>query len=179
MTATPERTDGNDIFSIFDHNIAYEIRLNRAMEEDMLSQFHYYGVTDLTVNDEVLENTNDFNLLTADDRVEKIISNAKFYGSDNGITRGLVFCARIEEAKELSEKFNQRGFKTVSLCGENSEDERMNAIDRLESESISKKLDYIFTVDIFNEGIDIPKVNQILMIRPTDSAIVFIQQLGR
>jgi len=73
MTATPERTDGNDIFSLFDHNIAYEIRLNRAMEEDMLSQFHYYGVTDLIVDDTVLENTRHFKLLTAKERVDRII----------------------------------------------------------------------------------------------------------
>lgn len=179
MTATPERTDGNNIFSLFDHNIAYEIRLNRAMEEGMLSQFHYYGVTDISINDEVLENASDFNLLTSDERIGKIITNAKFYGSDNGITRGLIFCSKIDEANELSKKLNQRGYKTVALSGENSEDERTDAINRLESDSISQKLDYILTVDIFNEGVDIPQVNQILMIRPTNSAIVFIQQLGR
>lgn len=179
MTATPERTDGNDIFSLFDHNIAYEIRLNRAMEEDMLSEFHYFGITDLTINNEVVEDTRDFRLLTSDERVDRIIENAKIYGSDNGITRGLVFCSRNEESKNLSLKFNARGFKTVSLSGESSEAERKNAISRLESTNNNEKLDYIFTVDIFNEGIDIPKINQILMIRPTDSAIVFVQQLGR
>jgi len=179
MTATPERTDGNDIFSLFDHNIAYEIRLNRAMEENMLSEFHYYGVTDLTIDDEVVENNSDFNLLTSDDRVEKIIKNANFYGTDNGITRGLIFCSKKDEAKELSEKFNQRGLKTIALTGDNSEEERVDGIKRLESDNINDKLDYIFSVDIFNEGVDIPKINQILMIRPTDSAIIFVQQLGR
>lgn len=179
MTATPERTDGNDIFSLFDHNIAYEIRLNRAMEEDMLSEFHYFGITDLTINNEVVEDTKDFRLLTSDERVDRIIENAKIYGSDNGITRGLVFCSRNEESKNLSLKFNARGFKTISLSGESSEAERKNAISRLESTNNNERLDYIFTVDIFNEGIDIPKINQILMIRPTDSAIVFVQQLGR
>ena len=179
MTATPERTDGNDIFSLFDHNIAYEIRLNRAMEEGMLSQFHYYGITDLKVNNELLENTKDFNLLTTDERVEKIIENAQLYGSDNGIIRGLVFCSRNSESKTLSEKFNANGYKTISLSGANTESERNEAIRCLESDNINEKIDYIFTVDIFNEGIDIPKINQILMIRPTESAIVFVQQLGR
>jgi superfamily II DNA or RNA helicase len=179
MTATPERTDGNDIFSLFDHNIAYEIRLNRAMEEDMLSQFHYYGVTDLIVDDNLLENTRHFKLLTAKERVDRIISSADFYGSDNGITRGLVFCSRNEEAKELSNMFNHQGFKTIALSGENTEKERVDAIDKLESDDLQNKLDYIFTVDIFNEGVDIPRINQILMVRPTDSAIIFIQQLGR
>ena len=179
MTATPERTDGNDIFSLFDHNIAYEIRLNRAMEEDMLSQFHYYGITDLKVNKETIETTKDFNLLATNERVDKIIEKAKFYGTDNGITRGLAFCSRNEEAEMLSLKFNERGFKTISLSGNDSDEHRSNAIQKLESNDLSQKLDYIFTVDIFNEGVDIPKVNQILMIRPTESAIIFVQQLGR
>ena len=179
MTATPERTDGNDIFSLFDHNIAYEIRLNRAMEEDMLSQFHYYGVSDLSINGEVIEDTTEFTLLTSDERVNKIINNADFYGSDNGIVRGLVFCSRKKEAIELSEKFNNRGYKTIALSGNNSEEERKDAIEKLESDNLREKIDYIFTVDIFNEGVDIPKINQIIMVRPTDSAIIFIQQLGR
>jgi len=179
MTATPERTDGNDIFSLFDHNIAYEIRLNRAMEEGMLSEFHYFGITDLMVNEETIEDTRDFGLLADDERVNKIIEKAKFYGSDNGITRGLVFCSTNKDSRKLSLKFNERGFKTIALSGENSEEERRNAILKLESTDNNERLDYIFTVDIFNEGIDISKINQILMIRPTDSSIVFVQQLGR
>ncbi|MEL0651430.1 DUF3427 domain-containing protein [Algibacter sp. TI.3.09] len=179
MTATPDRTDDKDIYSLFDHNIAYEIRLNKAMEENMLIPFHYYGVTDLSVNDEILESESDFRLLTAEERVNKIISKIEFYGSDNGITRGLIFCSKKEEAKELSDKFNQKGYKTVALIGESSEDERTNAIKLLESDDLSIKLDYIFTINIFNEGIDIPKINQVIMIRPTQSAIIFIQQLGR
>ena len=179
MTATPERTDGEDIFSLFDHNIAYEIRLNRAMQEGMLSNFHYYGVTDLMVGDVVQENTRDFALLSSDKRVEHIIEHAQFYGSDNGITRGLVFCSRNEESKKLAEMFKKKGFRCLALSGESSENERNHAIHLLESDDLAEKLDYIFTVDIFNEGIDIPKVNQIIMIRPTDSAIIFVQQLGR
>tara|TARA_R110002096_G_scaffold186423_1_gene365461 strand:- start:230 stop:3682 length:3453 start_codon:yes stop_codon:yes gene_type:complete len=179
MTATPDRTDGNDIYSLFDHNVAYEIRLNKAMEENMLIPFHYYGVTDLSVNDEILENESDFRLLTAQERVNKIIDKIEFYGSDNGITRGLIFCSKKIEAKELSAKFNQRGYKTVALTGDNSEEERTEAIVKLESDNLAIKLDYIFTVDIFNEGIDIPRINQVIMIRPTQSAIIFIQQLGR
>lgn len=179
MTATPERTDGEDIFSLFDHNIAYEIRLNRAMEEGMLSNFHYYGVSDLIIDDIKQEDTRDFNYLSSSERVNNILKQARFYGSDNGITRGLVFCSRNEESKQLVEIFNQNGFRSVALSGDSSEKERNQAIDLLESDNLAEKLDYIFTVDIFNEGIDIPKVNQIIMIRPTDSAIIFVQQLGR
>jgi superfamily II DNA or RNA helicase len=71
MTATPERTDGNDIFQLFDHNIAYEIRLNRAMEEEMLSPFHYYGVTDLLIDNNEIDNKSDFNLLVSNERVKE------------------------------------------------------------------------------------------------------------
>ena len=179
MTATPERTDGNNIFEQFDHNIAYEIRLNRAMEEDMLSPFHYYGITDLIVDNHAIDNKTNFNLLVSDERVNRIIEQSKFYGSDNGILRGLIFCSRKEEAIELSKLLNEKGLKTKALTGDSSEDERALAIRKLESENLSEKLDFIITVDIFNEGIDIPKINQIIMLRPTESAIIFIQQLGR
>lgn len=179
MTATPERTDGFDIFKIFDHTIAYEIRLHKALEEKMLSPFHYYGVTDITVNGKVMEENESFNLLTSQERINRIIEKTKLFGCDNGIIRGLIFCSKIDECNELSKEFNSRGCKTVSLTGSNSEVERSNAIDRLESDDQENKLDYIFTVDIFNEGIDIPRVNQVVMLRPTQSAIVFVQQLGR
>ena len=179
MTATPERTDGNDIFQLFDHNIAYEIRLSKAMEEEMLSSFHYYGVTDLSIDNKEVDNKSDFRYLVSNERVVRIIEQAKFYGSDNGITRGLIFCSRKDEAVELSELFNAKGFKTVALTGDSSEEERALSIEKLETDNLGEKLDYIFTVDIFNEGIDIPKINQIIMLRPTESAIIFIQQLGR
>ncbi|MCB0646624.1 MAG: DUF3427 domain-containing protein [Saprospiraceae bacterium] len=179
MTATPERTDGNDIFQLFDYNIAYEIRLSRAMEEEMLSPFHYYGVTDLSINNIEVDNKSDFRYLISSERVERIIEHANFYGCDNGITRGLIFCSRKNEAIELSNLFNKKGFKTIALTGDSSEEERTNSIEKLETDILDEKLDYIFTVDIFNEGIDIPKINQIIMLRPTESAIIFIQQLGR
>ena len=179
MTATPERTDGDDIFKMFDNNIAYEIRLHRALSEEMLSPFHYYGVTDLTINDQEVDELTDFNHLTAKERVERIIETAKIYGCDNGNVRGLIFCSNNEISIKLSNEFNERGFQTLALTGDSSEAERQRAIRLLESDNYSEKLDYIFTVDIFNEGIDIPSVNQIIMLRPTQSAIIFVQQLGR
>jgi len=179
MTATPERTDGYNIFELFDYNIAYEIRLHRALEEEMLSPFHYYGVTDITVNGVVLEDNADFRLLASEERISRIIEKAEMYGCDDGKVRGLVFCSRVEECVELSKSFNSRGYRTIALSGDNSEEERADAIERLESENMDDALDYIFTRDIFNEGIDIPRVNQVIMLRPTQSAIVFVQQLGR
>lgn len=178
MTATPERTDGFDIFSLFNHSIAYEIRLQKAMDADLLSPFHYFGVIDLTVDGESLDESSDFNKLVSNDRIEHIINNLTDYGCDSGVVRGLIFCSKVEEAKELSLAFNKRGYKSVSLSGEDAEQNRENAIRRLESDG-QDKLDYLFTVDIFNEGVDIPRVNQIVMLRPTTSAIIFIQQLGR
>jgi len=179
MTATPERTDGFDIFGMFNHTIAYEIRLHRAMEEDMLSPFHYFGITDISINGEVLNDNTDFNKLASEERIERVIEKVKLYGCDNGIVRGLIFCSKIDECKALSDGFNKRGYKTIALTGNSSEEDRTAAINRLESNSIKDKLDYLFTVDIFNEGVDIPSVNQIILLRPTQSAIIFVQQLGR
>jgi superfamily II DNA or RNA helicase/HKD family nuclease len=177
MTATPERTDDLDIFQLFDYNIAYEIRLHQALEEEMLSPFHYYGVTDISVDGELLKEKSDFKLLTAPERINHIIEKANFYGCDDGKVRGLVFCSAVDECRELSMAFNSKGYNTIALTGSSTELERAVAIERLESDA--NTIDYIFTVDIFNEGIDIPKVNQVIMLRPTQSAIIFIQQLGR
>jgi superfamily II DNA or RNA helicase/HKD family nuclease len=179
MTATPERTDGQDIFQFFDHNIAYEIRLQRALEEGMLCPFHYFGVSDLSIDGELVDQHSEFNRLLSAERVERIVEKAELYGCHDGTVRGLVFCSRNKEAVELSAAFNSRGFRTVALSGANSEVEREQAILALESSDPEIELDYIFTVDIFNEGVDIPSVNQIIMLRPTQSSIVFVQQLGR
>ncbi len=180
MTATPERMDGFDIYKAFDHNIAYEIRLNRALEENMLCTFHYYGIRDIVVNGQQISETSDFNSLISSERVERIIEKSNFYGCDHGRVKCLVFCSRVDEAKELSRQFNKRGYKTVALDGSSSEAHREEAINQLEEDTnLEHSLDYIFTVDIFNEGVDIPSVNQIIMLRPTQSAIIFVQQLGR
>lgn len=179
MTATPERTDGQNIFEKFDHNIAHEIRLHDAMSENMLSPFHYFGIADLKIDDEYLDDVSFFQKLTSEQRIEHIIEHLNFYGTDVDEVRGLVFCSRTDECTLLSETFNARGFKTIALSGSSSEEERVSAIRRLETSDKHQKIDYIFSVDIFNEGIDIPSLNQVVMLRPTQSAIVFVQQLGR
>lgn len=179
MTATPERTDGFDIYQLFDHNIAYEIRLNQAMQENLLCPFHYFGITDITVDDQEINYNSTFNDLTTDARVTHIINQSQYYGFSGERLRGLIFCSQIEEAQILSQKFNERGFNTIALSGKDSQETRTNAIHKLEQKERSTGLDYIFTVDIMNEGIDIPAINQIIMLRPTKSAIIFVQQLGR
>ena len=179
MSATPERTDGYDIFKTFDYNIAYEIRLNQALEENMLVPFHYYGISDILIDGNILDDNSDFNKLVCNERVERVSHAAQLYGCDKGRVKGLIFCSRKEEAKELSIEFNKRSYRTIALDGDSSESLREESINRLEQEDGTNALDYIFTVDIFNEGVDIPSVNQIVMLRPTQSAIVFVQQLGR
>ena len=183
MTASPDRPDGFDIYKLFDNEIAYEIRLQGALENNLLCPFHYFGITDLVVDGESIDEMTDFNRLVSDVRVNYIIDQAKYYGFSGDRVKGLVFCSTIREARELSDKFNKRGFSTVALSGADSQDARENAISRLVAnadDSLSSNvLDYIFTVDIFNEGVDIPEVNQVIMLRPTESPIVFVQQLGR
>ena len=180
MTATPERSDDCDIFKTFDHNIAYEIRLHQALAENMLVPFHYHGVSEIVVDGELLDDNADFVRLTSEERVKNILYYADFYGCDQGRVKGIVFCSRIKEAKALSEAFNQHGKRSAFLAGATSEEERARLIKRLESDEEGvDKLDYLFSVDVLNEGVDIPSVNQIIMLRPTQSAIVFVQQLGR
>jgi len=145
----------------------------------MVCPFHYYGISDLVVNGESLKEKEDFSRLVSDERVRHIINKIRFYDYSGDKVRGLIFCRSSSEAKELSEKFNEKGYKTTYLTGASSLKEREEAIEKLESKDRENCLDYIFVIDIFNEGIDIPAVNQIVMLRPTESPIVFTQQLGR
>ncbi len=175
MTATPERTDNFNIFELFDYNIAYEIRLQEALEEDMLCPFHYFGVTDYELNGELISETTDLNQLVDEERVDYLLDKLNYYGCSGNVPKGLIFCSRKEEAKRLAKLFDSRGVKSTYLSGEDSLDKRETEVTRLENGSIN----YIFTVDIFNEGIDIPKINQVVMLRSTQSNIIFVQQLGR
>ena len=182
MTASPD-TNQYDIYSIFDHHIAYEIRLQQALEEDLLCPFHYFGITDLEINGEVFDDNagvKNFSNLISDARVDYVIDKANYYGFSGDRVKGLIFCSRKDEAKELSKKFNERGLRTEVLTGEDAQERRESVIARLTNdEDGDDQLDYIFTVDIFNEGVDIPEINQVIMLRPTQSPVVFIQQLGR
>ncbi|WP_298830918.1 DEAD/DEAH box helicase [uncultured Planococcus sp.] len=175
MTATPERTDDFNIYELFDYNVAYEIRLQEALEEDMLCPFHYFGVTDVEYEEGVIDEATVFSKLVTGERVDHILQKVDYYGHSGEKVRGLMFCSRKEEAVKLSEELNRRGLKTVALTGQNSQEERILQVERLENGVIN----YILTVDIFNEGIDIPSVNQVVMLRQTQSSIIFIQQLGR
>lgn len=187
MTATPDKRDdnleGRNIYEIFNHQIAYEIRLQNAMEEDLLCPFNYFGITDLEViadagksSEEKVEN---FRCLTSEERVLNVMKQAEFFGYSGERVKGLIFCSRIDEARELSAKFNKKGWRTIVLSGSDSETVRATAIERLAGDESEDALDYIISVDVFSEGVDVPEINQVIMLRPTESPIIFIQQLGR
>ncbi|WP_210410162.1 DUF3427 domain-containing protein [Nesterenkonia sp. NBAIMH1] len=181
MTATPERSDGFNIFELFDYTVPYEIRLNGALDAGLLVPFHYYGVADVTFDDGfTVEADANLGTLVSSFRVEHIMGAINRYSQQGVKTRGLIFCSRREEARQLSDQLNQRRLgdnllRTRALTGDISNAERAEAVKALEA----GELDYLLTVDIFNEGVDIPSVNQVVMLRQTQSAIIFVQQLGR
>ena len=194
MTATPDKRDdnvaGRNVYELFNYQIAYEIRLQQAMEENLLCPFHYFGITDLSIVGDDKDNHN-FSMLTSDERVKHIIRQANYYGYSGEKVKGLIFCSSIKETQELSHKFNNivnpdtgEFYRTIALNGDADEQERQDAFERLamnerEANVHKQPLDYIFSVEILNEGVDIVEVNQVIMLRPTQSPIVFIQQLGR
>ena len=181
MSGSPDRTDDFDVYKCFDNNIACEIRLQQALEYDFLCPFHYFGITDFKAEQyDDATRLPDFKYLCSEERVNYILEKIQFYGFSGDKAKGLVFCSSKDEAKELSNMFNAMSpYKTIYLSGEDSQEQREKAIILLESDDKHDYLDYIFTVDIFNEGVDIPCVNQVVMLRPTQSPIIFIQQLGR
>ncbi|HBC4281882.1 TPA: DUF3427 domain-containing protein [Staphylococcus aureus] len=175
MTATPERSDELSIFELFDYNIAYEIRLQAALESDILCPFHYFGVTDYVHQGIKEDDVTKLRYLTSDERVNYIIQKTDYYGYSGEILQGLIFVSSKKEAYDLADKLSSKGIKSVALTGDDSVNYRQIVIEKLKE----GKINYIITVDLFNEGIDIPEVNQVVMLRPTESSIIFIQQLGR
>ena len=193
MTATPDKRDdnqeGKNIYEIFHYQIAHEIRLQQAMEDNLLCPFHYFGISEvISLDDKTLQaaklTDEEFNQLTSDERVRHVIEQSEYYGYSGDRVRGLIFCSRVKECEELSRKFNTLGYRTIALSGADNEEKRQEAFERLAMDEADateemQPLDYIFSRDILNEGVDIVEVNQVIMLRPTQSPIVFIQQLGR
>lgn len=181
MTATPERCDDFNIFECFDGHVALEVRLREALEENLVIPFHYFGIRDIEgidlsdVNlDQIQEITK---RLKVNERVEFIIEQMRLFGHDGKVRKAIGFCVSIEHAEYMAQKFNEAGIVSACLTGKNTPEERQIIISRLEDDK--DPLEIIFTVDIFNEGVDIPSINVVLMLRPTQSPIIFIQQLGR
>lgn len=181
LTATSNRMDGNSIYEIFDENIACDIRLNDALEHDLVVPFHYFGISDIQSIDYENVDLNKIDvlakLLNVNKRVEYIIQQMNFYSYAGKKRKALGFCVSKEHSLFMSEEFNKRGITSIHLSSDDSIERRVEYIKKLEDEDDS--LEVIFTVDIFNEGVDIPSLNTVLFLRPTNSPIVFIQQLGR
>ena len=186
LTATPERMDGKSILPYFNNRIAAEIRLPEAIDRKLLSPFQYFGVTDTVDLDHLkwaaggYDKTELSNLYTlsgviANRRADLVVSALLKYVTDIDAVRGLGFCVSVEHAEFMSDYFNAHGIPAMFLTGKSPDEERHEAKARL----VAGKVRFIFVVDIYNEGVDIPEVNTVLFLRPTESLTVFLQQLGR
>ena len=181
LTATPERMDGENILEDFCNRIAAEIRLPEALNKKLLSPFQYFGITDSIDLTKVRWEKGKYvaseltSLYTKNDiRVGEIISNLHKYTNDIHDVRAIGFCVTIEHATFMAEKFNLAGLKAEYLSSKNS-----NMRDEIREKFRKKEFNYLFVVDIFNEGVDIPEIDTVLFLRPTESLTVFLQQLGR
>ncbi|MDQ0154652.1 DUF3427 domain-containing protein [Robertmurraya andreesenii] len=182
LTATPERMDGKDILAYFDHTIAAEMRLTEAINQKLLSPFQYFGVSDTVDLSNLKWNRGGYeireleNVYTANTkRSSQIVNSLKRYVTEIGEVKGLGFCVSIEHAKYMADYFNQVGIPSIALYGEVDRATREDAKRQL----VSGEINFIFVVDLYNEGVDIPEINTILFLRPTESLTVFLQQLGR
>ena len=181
LTATPERMDGEDILKDFSDTIAAEIRLPEALNRKLLCPFQYFGVTDSIDLSHVQWQNGRYlpseltRIYTENDRrVREVISNLDKYLRDKNDVRALCFCVTQEHAQYMAEKFRLAGLKADYLVSSRNEFR-----EELRRKFTSKEINYLFAVDIFNEGIDIPDIDTVLFLRPTESLTVFLQQLGR
>ena len=186
LTATPERMDGKSILDYFGGRIAAEIRLPEAIDRKLLCPFQYFGVADTVdltdlrwvrggYDKSQLSNLYSLNRAVAQRRADHIVRSLDRYVTDMDAVKGLGFCVSIEHAKFMAEHFNAAGIPSISLVGQSADDERRTAKQRL----VNGEIRFIFVVDIYNEGVDIPEVNTVLFLRPTESLTIFLQQLGR
>ena len=181
LTATPERMDGESLLPDFDNQISAEIRLPVALDEGLLTPFQYLCISDNTdlTDDELMQGskyvaTKLTEKLCNDERVGLIVDRLKYYLPDEHKCRALGFCATQEHARFMSESFRAYGLKADYLTAAKNEER-----DVLNRKLARGEINYLFVVDIFNEGVDIPEVDTVLFLRPTESLTVFLQQLGR
>ena len=182
LTATPERMDGKSILSYFDDRIAAEIRLPEAIDRKLLCPFHYFGVSDDVDLHDIkwsrggYDRTALSNIYTGNDmRVMLIIRQLNKYVADIDKVKGLGFCVSKEHAEYMALRFNQNNIPSIALTADSKKQERDSAQSKLSKGEIR----FIFTVDLYNEGVDIPEINTVLFLRPTESLTIFLQQLGR
>lgn len=182
LTATPERMDGKSVFEYFDDYIASEMRLKEAIDRKLLSPFQYFCVTDyvdlskLTWSKRGYDKTELSNLYTANDRRSDLVIKAvDKYVTDIALVKGIGFCVSVEHALYMADYFNKKGISSIALHGQSEDEKRKSAKQLL----LNGEIKFIFVVDLYNEGVDIPDVNTVLFLRPTESLTVFLQQLGR
>ncbi|MFN7141908.1 MAG: DEAD/DEAH box helicase, partial [Limisphaerales bacterium] len=187
LTATPERMDGKSIAADFGNRFAAEIRLAEALEEKLLCPFHYFGVADPVsleadrfwrngkYDTKELENVYTGAHADAERRVNVVIEALLRYEPDLNRVRGIGFCVSVRHAYYMAEKFKERGLPAATFIGETIDEERK----RLLEEFRSGRILFLFTCDLLNEGLDIPEINTVLFLRPTESLTIFLQQLGR
>ena len=182
LTATPERTDGKSVLEWFDGRIAVELRLWDALERGLLCPFQYFGVHDDTDLTRVQWSRRGYDaaalehIYTGDQaRVSLILQALQDKISEPTRMRALGFCVSIEHARFMAREFSRRGLPSVAVSGETSSEDREAALRDLRD----CKVNVVFCVDLFNEGVDVPEIDTVLFLRPTESALVFLQQLGR
>jgi superfamily II DNA or RNA helicase len=177
LTATPERMDNQDIFTLFDQNVPFELRLRDAINNDLVVPFHYYGIRDQLVDYSSKDKMTIAKNIAEQNNIEFIKSQIEKYRKPGEKLKCLAFCTNIQSCRLMAEELYEEGYHTISLTGINDTGVRIKAFKDLQDEN--NLLEIICTVDILNEGVDIPQVNMVLFLRPTESQTVFIQQLGR
>lgn len=177
LTATPERMDNQDIFTLFDQNVAFELRLRDAINNDLVVPFHYYGIRDQLVDYSSKDKMTIAKNIAEQNNIEFIKSQIEKYRKPGDKLKCIAFCTNIQSCRLMAEELYEEGYHTISLTGINDTGVRIKAFKDLQDEN--NLLEIICTVDILNEGVDIPQVNMVLFLRPTESQTVFIQQLGR
>lgn len=177
LTATPERMDKKDVFGLFDQNIPYELRLRDAILNDLVVPFHYYGIRTKLADYDDRDRMKVAKEIAKNENVEFIVSEIEKHRPANGKLKCLAFCTHISHCKQMADAFVEMGYYAEPLTGSNDTGQRIRAFKELQDDN--NKLEIICTVDILNEGVDIPQVNMVLFLRPTQSQTVFLQQLGR
>lgn len=177
LTATPERMDKQDVFAIFNYVVPYELRLRDAINNDLVVPFKYFAVRDEMIDYSDKEKVNFLKNYFKDDNHIQFISNQIEKHRPEGKLKAIGFCRSIDHAREMSLQMDGLGYHTTYLTGENNTGERSKAFEDLADDN--NDLEIIFAVDILNEGVDLPSVNMVLFLRPTESQTIFIQQLGR
>lgn len=176
LTATPERMDNADVFEMFDANVPFELRLRDAIINNLVVPFHYYGIRDKLVDYSFEDKTKIAKEIAKVENVDFITSEIEKHRPNDKL-KCIAFCSSISHAKTMADEFNLLGYNAISLVGENDLGERIKAFNNLQDDS--NPLEIICAVDILNEGVDIPRINMVLFLRPTESSTIFLQQLGR